>query len=411
MPPRVTPRTRLGGQDDFEKRIVRGLGRLGWVVGFLIFFFTASLIAVDTLLNPIFLFAQAKASGIAIGTPIGAGWLAWWTVALVTLCTTGIQYAFFQEGTRGWGIGRIVGIIIMVMDTVMDGGGFLAWQGGGSKLTNLSGDASHLRWGMFPAPGSKGGEWFVWGVICFICAFHELFLGKVLGMVTFTPAIETDPMNLNIAKWIHRAGSLLLKVKLVVLNFTPYIMLGLDVILFPQSQRGQDGGTQFVWVFVTGAVTLATLALWRYYTHLRVEGNYKLSEMDRFHQFMFLGAVALSGIDSAYDLRGFNEAVYHQAGFVPQGLPSGGIQQWALTAGIVMLMCTAFAPMYSHLFGPVGVVAARIPGYDMGWGSLPIPVMPDMGGGGPVLGGESPFDGFEPGGFTPPGGEPPFPTM
>ena len=404
MPGRITPRTQIGGQEQTQRQIMKSMSGLGTIIGLIIFGGTALLIAVDTLLNPIFLFAQARASGIDIGTPFGNGWLAWWTVGLITLCTTGIQYAFFDPGSKGWGIGRIVGIIIMAMDTAMDGGGFLAWQASGSHLTNLTGDATHLRWGMFPAVGSSGGEWFVWGVICATCAFHELFLGKVLGMVTFKPSVQADAMNVKIALWVYRAGQLLNSIRLVALSFTPYIMLGLDVVLFPQSQRAKDGGTQFGWIIVTAFVTILTLMLWRYYNDLHVEGGYKILQLDRTHQFMFFAAVAMSTIDSAYDLKGFNEAVYHQSGWVPQNLPAGGIQQWMLTAGIVMLICTAFAPMYSQLFGPVAMAAALIPGY-----STFSPGGDPFGGGGGGFGGRAtvdPFAGSDPfgGGGPLPGG-------
>ncbi len=383
----ITPNTRIGGQDDFESKIVKVMSGLGNILGLLIFAFTVLLIAVDVVLNPIFLFSQAKNSGIDIGTPFGPGALAWWTVIVITICTTGLQYALLQPGKKTWGIGHIVGLIIMAMDTVMDGGGFLAWKEGGGSLLNLSGDSSHLQWGMFPVHGAAFGEWFAYGAVCVICAFHETFLSKVLGLLTFDfDPVKTDIMSVNIGRWVNRAGILLSRIKLIVLSLTPYIMLGLDVMLFPQSVRGQDGTTQFIWIILTFFVTTGTLALWRYYDHLRTAGGHKIKDLDRPHQLMFAGAIVASAVDSYFDLRGFNEAVYHQAASIPQNLPPGGFQQWLLTAGIVMLICTAFAPMYSHLFGPIARVAAAIPGYNS---------MPDIGSGEPDFGGGDPFDNFD----------------
>ncbi len=378
----ISPPVRTGGQDEFEKGIQKAASILGNVVGGGIFFFTLGLVSIEVILNPIFLFAQAKANGVDIGSPFVS--MSWWTVIVVTFATTGIQYALLQPGGDRKGIGYKIGWAIAIMDTLMDGGGFLAWVNGGD-IWKLSGDSTHLQFGILPPAGADSTQWIGWAFICAICLGHEPFLSQVLGRLTFDASPDAGIMAVNVSRWTERAGKLHNRIKLITISFAPYIMMGLDVMLFPQSANGQNGVIQLTWIILTIAVTLATMTVWEYYNHLRMEGSYKVRDLDRKHQIGFMVALGLTIFDSVYDLKGFNQVIYNQSALIPQHLPPGGLGQFFLTAGLVMLMCTAFEPMNSHLFGPLTRLASILPGYDDGGGG-------DMGGGDPFAGDDGGHD-------------------
>jgi hypothetical protein len=135
-------------------------------------------------------------------------------------------------------------------------------------------------------------------------------------------------------------------------------------------------------------VTLATITIWEYYNHLKTEGNYRIRELDRKHKIGFSVAIGMTLFDSAFDLQGFNQVIYGKSVFFPTGLTTAALADYILTAGLVMLMCTAFEPMNSHLFGPLSRLASLIPGYDAGPGDMGGDVGDDMGG---DMGGGSPY--------------------
>ena len=402
----ITPPVRTGGQDNFERGVHRASGVLGNVVGGGIYIFTLALMALDIVLNPIFLFAQAKSNGVIVGSPFVS--LSWWTIILVTVATTGIQYALLQKGSDKSSIGYKIGWLMAIADTLMDGGGFAAWLNGGDVF-KLSGDSHNLFLGIFPPPGKPAAAWVGEIAIMAVCAFHEPFLGQVLGRLHFSPAPDASPGSINISRWTESAGKFHNRVKLVAISSAPYIMMGLDVILFPQSQKGQNGVIQFTWLMLTFIVTLGGMVVWEYWNHLH-ENNFRLKTLDRRHKMIFLGAIAISAFDSVFDLQGFNQVLFNQSSFIPKGLPPGAIEQYFLTVGVVLLMTTAFEPLNSHLFAPLARLAASLPGAGgMGGGFDPFggPAMYGPPTYGPPMGGPggSPYPPMGPpmgGGFPPP---------
>lgn len=382
----VSPPVKSDGHDEFVQGLAKAMSVLGNIMGFGIWSFTIGLTAIELILNPIFLFAQAKANGVHIGAPLVS--LSWWTIIVVTFATTGIQYALLQPGGDRKSLGYKIGWTIAIMDTLMDGAGFLAWANGGNVL-KLSGDSSHLQFGILPPANAPMSQWVGWIFICAICLGHEPFLSQVLGRLSFVPGAEAGPMANNVLRWTSRAGKFHNRIKLISISFAPYIMMGLDVMLFPQSVKGQGSVIQLTWLILTVAVTLATITIWEYYNHLRSEGNYRVRELDRKHKIGFAVALGMTIFDSAFDLQGFNQVIYGKSVFFPTGLTTPALADYILTAGLVMLMCTAFEPMNSHLFGPLSRLAAMIPGYDAGPGDVGGDVgdvngdgLDDMGGAG-----------------------------
>lgn len=371
----ITPPTRTGGQESFENGIEKAMSWLGNIMGAGILFFTVMLLVLELVLNPIFIFAQAKAEGVDVGSPLTS--LSWWTIIVVTFATTGIQYALLQPGSGG-GIGTKIGWSIAIMDTLMDGGGFAAWVQGGD-FWKLSGDSSGLFWGLFPPLDGGWENWVGYGAVCAVCLLHEPFLSMVLGRLNFEPGPEAGVGAMNVLKWTERAGKLHNRVKLVAISFAPYVMLFLDVLLFPQSVKGSAGLIQALWFILTFIVTLLAIVVWEYYNHLRREGGgaYTIRTLDRKHQAVFLGAVTVVVVDSLFDLMGFNQVVYGEGTLFPTDIAQTA--PFFLTAGLVMLMVTCFEPLNSDLFMPLTRLAHS-------WA--------DSGGGG----GGGGDDGFDAGG-------------
>ncbi len=385
----ISPPVRTGGQDKFESGVAKAASILGQFVGLGIFAFTIGLVSIEVILNPIFLFAQAKANGVHVGSPFTS--MSWWTIIVVTFATTGIQYALLQPGADKKSLGYKIGWAIAIMDTLMDGGGFVAWMNGGNVL-KLSGDSHDLLLGVFPPVGKPSSWWVGYFAICAICLLHEPFLGQVLGRLNFEPGPEAGLGAVNISKWTERAGKFHNGIKLITISAAPYIMMGLDVMLFPQSVKGQNSVIQFTWLLLTGVVTLLGMVVWEYWNHIRTEGGYKLKDLDAKHKGIFLGAIGVTIFDSVFDLQGFNQVIFNQSSMIPQNLPPGAIEQFFLTAGLVLLMCTAFEPMNSHLFGPLSRLASMIPGYDEGPDEN-AGAGDDMGGDAGGGGSEDPFGG------------------
>ena len=377
----ITPSTKVGGQDQFEERLYKVISFLGHSLGFGIFAFTVALLAIEVILNPIFLFAQAESSGVDTGTPLTS--FSWWIVIIITFSTTGIQYALLAPGARRGGIGRTFGWTIAGLDTLMDGGGFMAWLNGGD-FWKFNGDTSDLWLGIFPSLDATWPYWVAYFVIGGVCLLHEPFLEMMLGRLTFQPAPDASIFAVNISAWTERAGKVLSNVKLIAIGLAPYVMLTLDMLLFPQSVKGQPGMIQVVFFIVTVVITLMAIMAWEYYNHLREEGNYKLKDLDVKHKAVFLGALIIVVIDSFFDLMGFNRIIFGVASPLP---PTAQVAvPFLLTAGLVMLMTTTFEPLNAHLFAPLARMGAISDG---GMGD-DIPPMGDPG----MMGGMGSRDGM-----------------
>lgn len=345
----VTPPTVTGGRDGLESGLLKTMGLLGTTIGFIIFALTVIVLSIEVVLNPIYLFAQAKESGVDMGNPISS--ISWWIAVVITFATTGIQYALLAPGRPRQGLGYKVGWTIAIADTAMDGGGFAAWLNSGSIMT-LSGDSTILTLGVFPPLGwSNWPQWAGWLLVCVVCLFHEPFLEKVLSRMHFKPSPTAGITAINIAMWTERAGKLHNKVKLFAISLAPFVMLALDVLLFPQGMQDSTPQMRVFSIFMTFLITAVTVAVWEYYNHLNKEG-YPLKDLDRFHQLMFLGALTLTIGDSAVDLMGFNQTIFGSS--FP--LEADRTLPVFLTAGLVMLMCTAAEPMISDLFSPLATV-------------------------------------------------------
>lgn len=417
----ITPPTRTGGEEEFISGLQKAETLLGHVIGFGIFFFTFSLLVLELALNPIFIFAQAKNNGVEIGAPFVS--ISWWIVILITFATTGLQYALLKPGHNKRRLGYMVGWIMAILDTLMDGAGFSAYVAGGNP-TNFSGDASHLTLGIFPESGSGLAIWMAYGFICFVCLLHEPFLNVVLGRLHFEPTLAASNGPMIILKWTERAGKMHNRVALVAIVFAPYIMLALDMLLFPKSVQGMSSIIQAIFFVMTVAITLVGIVGWEYWNHLTTEGGYKLKTLDQKHKMIFAAIILVTAVDSIGDQAGMNQILFGRSW--PQESGLGNIASFLLTSALVMMMCTFFEPLNSHvimdLVSKVGIRAPRssmagglngldplggMSGMDaFGGGMGPMgpggPMgMPPMGPSGPVgmppMGGGAAAGGFGPG--------------
>ncbi len=357
----TVPPLKTGWEDEYQGRIAKFQKGLGWFVGFIIFSLTATLLAIELLMNPIFLFAQAEANHVQLG---GVFSLATLALVLVTFATTGVQYALFQEGQDKKSIGYKLGWVIAALDTFMDGGGFTAWLNGFVKADGFweglfqTGDSTGMLWSTFPPLDKEHAYWWMAEIfICSLCLLHERFLGRMLGRVRFEPGMGAGDGVINIYKWVYRAGKLYNMVKLIALAFAPYVMMGLDILLFSLSARGEAGPLQWLWLIFSMFITAAGMMIWESYNHLRKEG-YKLKDLDRTFKFTFYGALAVTLFDSVLDLIGFNKIIFGSA------WPSdvGMTLPFILTAGLVMLLCTTFEALNSDLFLPLASFAHSVVG-------------------------------------------------
>ncbi len=339
--------TTTGYHRESTERVTGAIEGIAKVMGFSAFSLTALLIAIDTVLNPIFMFAQASASGIHVGTPL-LSW-SWWIIAVITLATSGVQYALFDKAQQK-GMGKTVGWVIVIIDTLMDGGGFAAWVNKGDLL-NLSGDASNLQFGVLPAHGSGFTIWFLYLMICAICMLHEPFLQIILGRFSFEPVPGMQVALFIILQWIERAGKMLNVVRMISIPSSPIIILALDVMLFSQSAAGHGKHNTVVVVvmFIMSFVTaIVGFMCWDWWNHIRQRHSF--SSLSMKHKGICLGAITATVVDSFFDLKGFNEVLYGQSKLIPTGLPAGGIQQWFLTGSLVMVMVTMLMPLFSDVF-------------------------------------------------------------
>jgi hypothetical protein len=373
---RITPPTSTGGEEEFISGLQKAETVLGHVIGFGIFFFTVSLLVLELALNPIFIFAQAKNNGVEIGAPFVS--LSWWIVILITFATTGLQYALLKPGHNKRRLGYVVGWAMAILDTLMDGAGFSAYVAGGSP-TNFSGDASHLVLGIFPEQGSGLAIWAAYGFICFVCLLHEPFLNVVLGRLHFEPSLASSNGPMVILKWTERAGKLHNRVALVAIVFAPYIMLSLDMLLFPKSVQGQSSIIQTIFFVMTVAITLVGIVGWEYWNHLVQEGKYKLKNLDRKHQGIFVAIMLVTIVDSVGDQAGMNQILFGRSW--PQQSTMGNMTSFLVTSALVMLMCTFFEPLNSHVI--MDLVSRVAPGLR--------PHSSLVGGGGPSMPGMDPL--------------------
>lgn len=352
----ITPRTKTGGQDEWEAKLAAAMALLGKAIGIGLFGVVVVILTLELLLNPIFLFAQAHENGVEIGNPLTS--LGWWSVTIVTFATTGVQYALFDENSKNGTLGVKIAWTIAVMDTFMDGGGIAAWLIGVVHGEYFSPDTSALLFGMFPSTESPWWVWVSYVTVAAICFVHEKFLRLFLGRESFKAAPDAPQMTVNIAAWIHRAGNWFNAFRFFAIASAPVILLGLDMLLFTQSVRGTNFVVSALFLFFTIMVTLVTMMAWEYYAHLRDRG-YQVQKLDQTHRVAF--AVALLGVfgDSLGDLSGFNNLIFGEATLWPTQLDMVG--PFVLTAGLVILMTSMFEPMFTDVFSQVGKLVDQIP--------------------------------------------------
>lgn len=391
----VTPNTKTGWHDEYENNLEKYTRLLGKLIGRGIVALTVLILGLELALNPIFLFTNSGQNGVDL--PIFS--FGFWVVLLVSPATTGIQYALFEGRARGGGgrLGRNLAWAIAVMDTAMDGGGILSWLESVRAGHIMGTDTTGLAFGLIPDFNTPWWEWTAWGIIMALCFFHERFLEMFLGRETFEPGPDANAMSVEIAIQVEKAGKIFKKVKLYAIAGSPYIMAALDMLLFAQSVRGENGAVSVLYYFFSAVITAATMTVWEYYTHLRERGykvvatkqEHKAMQLDRLHRVVFMVAIGATFGDSVGDLAGFNQLIFGtHAGLVPDDWRL--VVPFLLTAGLVLTMTTAFEPMNSDLFGPIVSLAHRLPGGGDG----------GFAGGGP---GPGDFGGPAPGGFGDPG--------
>lgn len=378
----VEPEGATGYELEFREGLEKRMRFLGRVIGRFIILFTVIVLGFDLALNSIFMFANSGQNGVNL--PLYSP--GFWVILLISPATTGIQYALFDARGRGSGLGYTLGWVIAILDTVMDGSGFLAWLESMRGQDLIGTDSSHMLFNTFPTFNMPWWEWMWWGVMMALCFFHERFLELFLRRKTFAPSPDAGAMALEIAILVEKAGKIFKKVKLNAISWAPYIMFALDMMLFAQSVRGQYWGITASIYFASLLITVATMMVWERYFTLREEGykvmafkaESKHMQLNRKYRLIFMGAIGITLADSIGDLKGFNQLIFgDNAGFIPYDWRLA--VPFLLTAGLVLTMTTAFEPMNSQLFSPL--VALSHIGLDEGEEG------PD--------GGESPMDGPE----------------
>lgn len=347
----IEPETQTGGQQKLQERLNKMTADLGSWLGKGIILFVVIVLAIEFILNPLFIIAQAQAEGVDVSPQLDS--LQWWVrvnlLLLLTFATSGVQWALLaQGGGEGRQIGRVVGWIIAIGDTAMDGAGFLAWINGGS-LTDFTFDQASLLGGLFPPPGADAMQWVGVIAIWVICLGNEPFFTKILGRLTFDVDDDTEPFAKNISIYSEKAGELYNGVKFRAIHGAPICMFAMDLILFPLSAADQNSVYVVVWIVLSVMITLGGIAVWEYFNHLRKVGGYKISDLSAPLKRIAFFAFAITIVDSVFDLRGFNEALFGEVTFLP---PMDGLSG-PLTAVVVLLMCTACEPMVSDIFAPL----------------------------------------------------------
>lgn len=304
-------------------------GFIGTWGGALALALAAMLLAADLALGPFFLYAQAETNGVELN------WLAQATPWVFSIAMTGLLYALWEtvgiKYSKLWI--KIMAIVVNVADTLTD-------IGGANYLFTGDTAAGQRFWPPEGTPTQQIVMIYVLGIACF---FHEPLLGWLLGK--YEGAVDTaaeygDPgfgekMEIFLVK---AAGVLMNLVKFIGKMGATFALPALDLVLTPLLVP--FGWTDVTFWSVVGASVAMTAIQSRLWARTREMGGIKaaiaMSTKDKLMVYI-LGALVL--VDTYFDVRGYNMALYGDPGNLLNVVPSP-TPNWFVTIGILIVLCS-----------------------------------------------------------------------
>jgi hypothetical protein len=354
-------------------------GFIGTWGGVLALALAAILLVADLGLGPFFLYAQAEHNGVELNLAAKA------TPWIFSVAMTGLLYALWEtigiRYSKQWI--KWLAVAINIGDSLTD-------IGGANYLFTHDPEAGQKFWPPVGTPTQQVVLIYALGIACF---FHEPLLGWLLGR--YTAAIDTaaefgDPGfgEKMEAFLVKSAGLLMNTVKFVGKMGATLALPALDLILTPLLINYETDLTSFVAVVALSvAMTAIQSRLWARTKEMGgIKAAIALSTKDKLMVYI-LGFLVI--VDTYFDVRGYNQALYGDPGnifnVIPEPTPS-----WFVTVGILIALCSFGELIGREIFTILGRKSRSIRRAKKGGGDA------DFGGEGAIVvsdgGGDGLFD-------------------